>query len=178
MWMDHAKFCPLCRADLSTVVVFGRERPRCPDCGLVLFKNPASAAAGVVLDAHRRVLLIRRGIEPFLDHWALPAGYQEIDEHPHDTLRREIQEETGMRVEPERLLDLVYVPDDPRKPANLAVFLCRVVGGELRAADDAKEAAWFDLDDLPEPIGFDNRARILEPLRRELEGREMGDRIE
>lgn len=165
MWMDNAKYCPLCRARLRSQSVVGRERPRCPECGLVLFKNPASAAAGVVLDERGRVLLIRRAIEPFLDHWALPAGYQEIDEHPTETVRREVREETGIEVEAYRLIDLIFVPDDPRKPANLAVYLCRPQGGLLCAGDDACDAAWFALDALPAAIGFENRKRILEPLR-------------
>jgi 8-oxo-dGTP diphosphatase len=164
MWMDHAKFCPLCQAPLLMEGVAGRVRPRCTECGLVLFKNPACAAAGVVLDERRRVLLIRRAIEPFQGQWALPAGYQEIDEHPIETVRREVQEETGLLVEPYRLIDLIFIPDDPRKPANLAVYLCRCQGGLLAAGDDASEARWFALDALPAEIGFDNRARILEPL--------------
>lgn len=168
-WMDHAKFCPVCRADLVPRRVADRERPACPACSFVLFKNPASAAAGVLLDEDRRVLLIRRAIEPFLGQWALPAGYQEIDEAPTDTVRREVVEETGLAVTPYRLIDLIFIPDDPRKPANLAVYLCRVDGGQLRAADDAADARWFDLHALPDPIGFGNRERILEPLRDEPE---------
>lgn len=164
MWMDHAKHCPLCAADLESAVVAGRARPRCTGCGWVLYKNPASAAAGVVLDEQRRVLLIRRGIEPFRGAWALPAGYQDIDESPEDTVRREVAEETGILVEPYRLIDLVFIADDPRKPANLAMYLSRVVGGILKAGDDAKEAQWYALDDLPEDIGFGNRERILLPL--------------
>ena len=70
---------------------------------------------------------------------------------------------------PYRLLRTVlHVPDDPRKPANLAIFPCCVVSGELRAGDDALEAAWFRLDALPEEIGFDNREVVLAPLARRL----------
>jgi ADP-ribose pyrophosphatase YjhB (NUDIX family) len=127
--------------------------------------NPASAAAGAVIDERGRVLLIRRRIPPFLGCWALPAGYQEIDEHPHQTVAREVLEESGLEVEVSRLLDFVFMPDDPRKPANILVFQCRPLRGELRAGSDASEAAWFALDDLPPNVGFHNDTRILEPLR-------------
>ena len=173
MWMKRAKFCPACATGLIEVPVHGRERPRCPSCGLVLFRNPASASAGLVLDHSRRLLLIRRAIEPFLGSWALPAGYQEIEESPQETVRREVLEETGLEVETLRLMELMFVPDDPRKPANLAIYLCRPTGGALRAGDDACEAAWFQLDGLPRDIGFENRERILEPLMRELLGIEI-----
>lgn len=164
MWTRRAKYCPLCATPLERAEVEGKLRPRCPDCGCVLFENPAPAAAAVVLDSARRVLLIRRTIPPFAGAWALPAGYQDIDESPPDAVVREVREETGIEVEVVRLLDLLHVPDDPRKPANIAVFLCRVIGGSLRAGDDASAAAWFPLDALPEEIGFENRERILLPL--------------
>lgn len=165
LWMNRAKFCPVCGADLVERLVAERQRPACPKCTFVLFKNPASAAAGVILGDDGRVLLIRRGIEPFRGDWALPAGYQEIEESPTQTVQREVAEETGLTVEPYRLIDLIFIPDDPRKPANLAVYLCRLRGGELQAADDAADARWFDLWALPDDIGFGNRERILHPLR-------------
>jgi len=169
MWMNRAKYCPVCGEPLEEAPVAGRQRLRCVPCRVVLYANPASAAAGLVLDEARRVLLIRRAIEPFRGAWALPAGYQEIDESPTDTVRREVREETGLEIEPLRLVDLIHIPDDPRKPANLSVYLCRSLGGELRAADDACEVAWFGQGELPLEIGFGNRERILLPLFRRLE---------
>lgn len=131
----------------------------------MLYENPACAAAAVVLDELRRVLLIRRAIEPFRGQWALPAGYQEVDEHPTETAMREVREETGAEIEVVELLDLLFIPEDHRKPANLAVYLCRYVRGGLQPGYDAAEAAWFDLQALPEDLGFDNGPRILFDLR-------------
>ncbi len=164
MWMKRAKFCPICALELTEAVIAGRLRKHCTSCGCVLYKSPASAAAAVILDEQRRVLLIRRGIQPFEGSWALPAGYQEVDEDPREAVTREVREETGLEVRTGSLINLIYIPDDPRKPANLAVFLCSVVGGQLCAGDDARDAQWFALDALPEDIGFDNRERILLPL--------------
>lgn len=131
----------------------------------MLYENPSSAAAGVVIDRRGHVLLVRRAIEPFRGSWALPAGYQEIDEDPSRTAVREVREESGIEVEVLELLDLLFIPADARKPANLAVYLCRPVGGTLRPGHDALEAAWFDLDALPEDLGFDNGPRVLHPFR-------------
>jgi ADP-ribose pyrophosphatase YjhB (NUDIX family) len=165
VWIAAARHCPLCAAQLALADVEGRTRKRCPECGFVLFLNPASAAAGAVLDDAGRVLLVRRGIEPFKGCWALPAGYQEADEDPAAGLAREIREETGIEVEVTELIDLLFVPDDPRKPANVAVFRCRPTGGELHPGHDALEAAWFPLDALPRPLGFENNERILQRLQ-------------
>lgn len=138
---------------------------RCGRCAFVLYSNPACAAAGVVFNERGEVLLVRRAIEPFLGYWALPAGYQEIDEAPTSTVVREVLEEAGIEIEVNGLLDLLFVCNDPRKPANVAVFLCRAVGGILRPGEEESEAAWFPLNALPSEIGFDNYPRILGRLR-------------
>jgi phosphoribosylformylglycinamidine cyclo-ligase len=159
-----ARHCPLCGALLVPSTVESRERLRCPDCRFVLYQNPASAAAGIVVDASGRVLLVKRALEPFRGDWALPAGYQEIDEEPARAAEREVVEETGLTVRATTLFDLVFVADNVRKSANLAVYLCRVIGGELCPGDDALDAQWFALDALPPNVGFDNTERILARL--------------
>ena len=165
MWQRRAKHCPLCAATLVQVRREGRERAHCSACSFVLYENPAAASAGLVLDERRRVLLVRRAIEPYRGQWALPAGYQEIDEPPAQTAVREVLEESGIEVRVLSLFDLIFVPEDLRRPANVAIYLCAPVGGVLRAGEDALEAAWFDLEELPPDLGFENGPRILERLR-------------
>lgn len=174
MWQERARFCPLCGAGLELCPQGGRERPTCTSCGFILYFGPAGAAAAVVIEQARgtgpaKVLLVRRGIEPHKGAWAFPAGYQEIDEHPMRALAREVLEETGVEIEVDRLVDLLFIPDDPRKPANVAVYLCHPVreGVMPHAGDDARDARWFSLDALPEELGFANNRAILDAIRRE-----------
>jgi len=108
---------------------------------------------------------VRRAIEPFRGQWALPGGYQEVDEEPAVTAAREILEESGIEVEILRLIDFVFLPGQRVKPANLAVYLCRPTGGELRNGEDTLEAGWFDPEELPADLGFDNGPRIQGWLR-------------
>ena len=177
MWHRRAKHCPLCGSGLARGSIEGRERARCESCSFVLYENPACASAGVVVDERGRVLLVRRALEPFRGHWALPAGYQEVDEEPARTAAREVLEESGIEVEVVALLDLIFVPAQPSKPANLAVYLCRPVGGGLRRGDDTLDAAWFEPENLPADIGFDNGPRIRAWLRERLRaGSESSDR--
>jgi len=165
MGTRQAKHCPLCGAALAPGRIEGRERLRCTRCRYVLYENPAGAAAAVVVDAGDRVLLIRRALDPYKGSWALPAGYQEFDEDPRQTVVREVFEETGVQAEVVELLDVIFVPDDPRKPANVTVYLCRSIGGRISPGDDAMEARWFSLDALPENLGFESNLRILEAIR-------------
>ena len=159
----RAKFCLRCGGPLTSKTTGGRSRPACGACGFVLYENPVGASAGLVLRGEQ-VLLVKRGIEPFRGAWAIPAGYQNPDEPPALTAEREILEETGIRVEAYLLLDILFVPDDPRKPANVALFACRPLGGELKGGDDALDAGWFDLDDLPEELAFDNKEKVFDRL--------------
>jgi phosphoribosylformylglycinamidine cyclo-ligase len=161
----QAKHCPLCGAELAPGPFEGRERLRCQRGHYVHFENPASAAAGIVVDSEGRVLLVRRRLEPHRGDWALPAGYQDDEEEPRATARREIREETGLEVEALELFDAVYMPPGERSAVNLLVYLCRVVGGRLEAGDDVLDARFFDLDELPDNVGFQNRERILSRLR-------------
>jgi ADP-ribose pyrophosphatase YjhB (NUDIX family) len=161
-----ARFCVHCAAPLVRKSVSGCERPSCLACGFVVYENPASASAAVVVRG-RDVLLIRRAIPPFLDHWGFPAGFQEYDETPAEAAVRETEEETGVRIEIVTLLDVLFTRDDPRKNANLAVFLARPVAGEVVAGEDAVAAGFFSIDRLPSPIAFTNNRLVLERLLRE-----------
>jgi phosphoribosylformylglycinamidine cyclo-ligase len=160
-----ARHCPLCGGNFSTSSVEGRPRQVCERCRYVLYTRPAAASAGVVLNERGEVLLVRRALPPHKGLWALPAGYQEIDETAAAAAVREVREETGLEVQAGPLFDLLFVTDNPAKPANLAVFLCRPHPGQVRAGDDATEARFFDLDHLPGDIGFDNTNRILARLK-------------
>ena len=111
---------------------------------------------------------MKRKNEPFRGTWTFPAGYQEVDETPAQTAVREAREETGISVEVIRLLDVLYTRDDPRKPGNLVVFLCRARGGRLRAGDDAAEVRFFPLRAVPRDIGFRNNRIVMARLRREV----------
>ena len=160
-----ARHCPQCGSPLARAQVEGRIRQRCPDCSHVVYENPACAVAGVVVDAQGRVLLVRRALDPCRGEWALPAGFQEIDEEPATTAVREVREEAGVAVRPRCVLDLLLVSNPGRRAVTLAVYLCEHLGGEPCPGDDALEAAFFDLDALPDRIAFDNRERILSHLR-------------
>jgi ADP-ribose pyrophosphatase YjhB (NUDIX family) len=153
----------LCGSPTAAALIEGRERRRCTACAWVHWLNPAAAAAGLVL-VERRVLLVRRAIAPFHGMWALPAGFQEIDEPAAQAVEREVREECGIEVRAEALHDLVWVPEGHR-PANVAVYRCAALSMDLRPGPDVLDVAWFDLDQLPTELAFSNGPRILWPLR-------------
>ncbi len=99
-------------------------------------------------DAAGRLLLIERGRPPSLGSWSVPGGRCEPDETPEQACAREVAEETGLivtvgrpagRVERDAPDGGIYVIDD---------FVCELIGGTLRAGDDAADARWFDRAEL------------------------------
>lgn len=158
-------YCPMCATELESTVVSRRTRRRCPNCDFVHWRNPGVGAAVVVRDDAGRLLLIRRGPEATRSGlWAIPAGFVDYGEEVKAAAARELLEETGLIAE---VADVVFVASNFHDPAKLTVgvwFAGTVVGGELEAGDDADDAGFFALDDLP-PLAFETDAALIERLR-------------
>jgi len=100
------------------------------------------------------ILLVERGHEPLKGWWSLPGGILETGERLADGIRREVREETGLDVEPEAMFELFerIMPDAAGRTEYhyvLVDYVCRVVGGALKAASDASRAVWVREDELP-----------------------------
>lgn len=123
------------------VKVIQREFPEAPIVGV-----------GAVVVNEERVLLVQRGREPSRGKWSLPGGMLELGESILDGVRREVAEETGLQVEALELIELIdriVREADPqgdrvRYHYVIADYLCRVVGGTLRAASDAAAVRWVE----------------------------------
>ena len=114
-----------------------REFPQAPLVGV-----------GAVVVHENRVLLVQRGSEPLKGHWTLPGGMLEVGETLATGVAREVKEETGLEVATEELveiLDRIHREGDLiRYHYVIADYLCRVTGGELRAASDAAAVRWVE----------------------------------
>jgi ADP-ribose pyrophosphatase YjhB (NUDIX family) len=103
---------------------------------------------GAVVVDQGRVLLVRRGSEPLKGHWSIPGGMLELGERLTDGVIRELQEETGLVVEPVELVELLdrihREGERVRYHYVIADYLCRVTGGTLLAASDADAVRWVE----------------------------------
>ncbi|CAN5905105.1 hypothetical protein BH23PLA1_BH23PLA1_14510 [soil metagenome] len=121
-------------------------------------------------DGQTRVLLIRRGQEPFTGRWALPGGFLDMDEEPEVSARRELKEETGLELPgPVQPLGFFGAPGrDPRGRTISLVYWGTIEPPlpEVEGSDDASEAAWMPTD---RPVGgyaFDHEQIIKAALKR------------
>ncbi len=117
--------------------------------------------------AHPRVLLVERGHPPFVGSWALPGGFVEAGERIADAAPRELAEETGLRVDGLELLGVYDTPGrDPRGWTVSIVYRVRLAGERsVSGADDASDARWFGLDELPE-LAFDHATILADATER------------
>lgn len=151
-------YCERCGAAMEERPADGRLRPTCPACGWVIYRDPKLAVA-VLVDHDGQVLLGRRGPGAReAGRWSFPAGFVERGERVEDAAVREAREETGLEVEPGRLLGLFSATGET---VVLAVYLATVRGGELAPADDLDLVGWFAPDDLP-PLAFPHDREIIQ----------------
>ncbi len=108
---------------------------------------PLLGVGGVIVH-EGRVLLVQRGREPLKGQWSLPGGLLEVGESLESGVIREVEEETGLRVQPVQLIELLdrihREGERVRYHYVIADYLCRVTGGDLRAASDAAAARWVE----------------------------------
>lgn len=104
----------------------------------------------VITDRDGRLLLIKRGHEPGAGLWSLPGGRVEAHETDADALIRELEEETGLVVTPRRLIGTVDRPGPRGAVYRIRDYAADVVGGTLRAGDDAADARWVAPGELGE----------------------------
>jgi 8-oxo-dGTP diphosphatase len=157
-------FCPRCRGAMQLVPESGKQRPICSQCGFVQYLSPAPGAAVIVFRGDR-VCLVRRKFAPKQGEWTLPAGFQEYNEDTENTARREVMEETGLKVRLTGLFGVHTGVLPPDRSVTVVVYRAEEIGGELEAGDDAAEVGFFDLDDLPGPIAFAIHRIVLDDLR-------------
>lgn len=103
-----------------------------------------------------KVLLIERGGEPYRGSWAFPGGFLEMEESAEEGAKRELMEETGLATAFVNQFHAFTAPDrDPRERVLTIAFYSLVRLSEVKGMDDAKEARWFALDEVPK-LAFDH----------------------
>jgi ADP-ribose pyrophosphatase YjhB (NUDIX family) len=123
---------------MTNRMVGDKTRRACPQCGFIHFTDP-KVGVGVMVVADNKILLIKRSMRPNRGKWSLPAGYLDYGEDPERTAEREVLEETNLEV----------------AASIFVLYRANLLGGQIKAGDDAAAAAFFGPDDLPD-LAFDS----------------------
>jgi len=140
------------------------DREKTPDAGDDMkCTRPLTVDAIVLYDG--KLVLVRRGNEPFKGRLALPGGFVEKEETVEQAVVRETKEETGLDTEIVRLIGVYSEPGrDPRGPTVSVCYRMNAKSGTLGAASDAAGVDLVSPDEMP-ALAFDHN-RMIEDARR------------
>ena len=133
------------------------------------YPRPAySVDAALISKSDHKILLILRKHEPFAGKWAFPGGFMDMDETPHQAVLRELEEETGITgVELAQFKTYGTIDRDPRARVISTLFVGFVNNSSdyfAKGMDDAADAKWFSLSDIPE-LAFDHGEIFIELMQ-------------
>jgi ADP-ribose pyrophosphatase YjhB (NUDIX family) len=172
-----AKFpCARCgrpiRRDASRVRSGGPRTLTCPRCRYLIYDYPRPCA-GVVVMRGDALLMLRRAHRPRLGCLDIPGGFMEAGESIEGAARRELREETGLRVSKLDWLgfywDHYYLRGFGYFPTMNFYYIARWISGNPRAADDAASAEWVPLARLGGPkqrVAWKHMRQVFRDVRR------------
>ncbi len=144
-WYQSHRVCGACAAPL---IHSETERALiCPSCGRVIYPEITSSVIACI-ENQNRILLTKY---PNSEYWSLPAGYVEAGESLETALKREVFEETGLRV-----TDIRYYASQPWGFSGTlsSAFVCRLDGNDTVTLEKSElsDAAWFDRHCIPDNV--------------------------
>jgi ADP-ribose pyrophosphatase YjhB (NUDIX family) len=124
----------------------------------VVYLDP-KVAVGTIIWHEGGIVLLKRAINPGYGKWVFPGGFVDRGEPLQDAAVREAWEEVGLTVETTGLVGAYSYRDHP---VVVLVYHARVVGGALKAGDEALEVGVFSVRDLPwDDLAFSSTAQAL-----------------
>ena len=139
-----------------------------------LYPNQPIVGVGAVIICNGKILLEKRESEPGRGKWSIPGGLVELGENTEQTVIREVKEETNLKVEQPKLIDVVNnitVDENNKIKFQFVIvdYFVKLKGGTLRAADDAAELRWVGFDEVEKYDLTSSFREFFQRNRRKLE---------
>lgn len=169
-YMSDFLFCPVCGKHLESKVPQGEHVNRlvCTSCNFVFYQNPKPTASIIIID-DKRILLVKRAIEPAKGEWDLPGGFVEEHEHPENTILREGMEELGVTLKIMKFLGIFMDRYGYGGGSTLNLYYVgNIISGNLFPNDDICECKWFLPDSLPSKMAFKNNEEAVNLWRTQI----------
>lgn len=163
-------YCPKCGSNDFAENDF--KSKRCGNCGFVYYFNPLAATVGIITNSRGEILVARRAKEPAKGTLDLPGGFCDSYETAEEGVKREIEEETGLRVKETRYLfsiPNIYNYSGMELHTMDLFFQCTVDDcSALVADDDVADLRWIAIDELrSEDFGLESIRKGIERLKAE-----------
>jgi len=171
--MAHLEYCSNCGKKNTFALIEGVKRFHCTHCHTIHYENPKPAAT-LICPRKSEILLVKRAFEPAKGHWCLPGGFLEMHETPEEAALRELREETGLTG---RVVHFLGHCSHFGTVFGDILLLAMVVniepGQEIICGDDAAEARYFPITQLPQ-LAFYCHDRFIE-MYHHMSDREKSD---
>lgn len=164
--MTEWLYCPQCRQPLFEDAGTDGRPLTCPQGHFRKYDNPVATTIGVI-EHDGRYLLLKRARDPERDRWDAVGGFIQGAESPKACLVREALEETGLHIEPTRLLGVYSsVYGDTGLTTVGIAYLCEIAGDalEVRLSEENSEHGWFEPASIPD-LAFDDVRAAYAALR-------------
>lgn len=142
-------YCAHCGSDeIERKEVDGRQRAVCLSCGRVYYKNPIPSIVGVSI-INKEILLVERGVEPDIGSWCLPGGFMELGETAEEAVKRELLEETGVKVMPVEIITIDTTIGGFYGDVVVIAYGIELESKDFVPGDDALDVQYFPYNSLP-----------------------------
>lgn len=144
------RYCPMCGSNHFVINNF--KSKRCDDCGFIYYFNPSSATVAVIINDKNEILVATRAHEPAKGTYDLPGGFVDLDESAEHAVVREVEEETGLKIQSVQYLFSIpnlYLYSGFEVETTDMFFLCKVGGDySFTAHDDVSELQFIPISQL------------------------------
>lgn len=142
-------YCAQCGSDeIERKEVDGRQRAVCLSCGRVYYRNPIPSVVGISI-INDKILLVKRGVEPDIGSWCLPGGFMELGETTEEAVKRELFEETGVKVKPVEIITIDTTIGGFYGDVVVIAYGIELESKDFVPGDDALDVQYFLYDNLP-----------------------------
>jgi 8-oxo-dGTP diphosphatase len=152
-------FCTHCGKRIALREEEGTPRDYCPTCKIFFYENPLPVASSLLVE-DRRVLLVKRGRNPYRGKWCLPTGFAEIGESIEEAAIRELAEETGVQGRIVKLVDADSQANYFYGDLLFVTFEVKAVGGRLAHGGDSAGVKYFPVEKIPQ-LAFRANAKAV-----------------
>ena len=167
--MKHFQFCPMCGHHYQEND-FTDFQYLCQNCDYSMFENLITAVGAIIIQ-NQKLLMVKRAFEPQKDTWDLPGGFTQANEHPKESLQREVREELSVEASIKQLFG-IYAPNAYLYKGKYN-YVCDIFyrveleNNRLQPADDVASFQWFSLDKLPsiDSLAFDSTKQVIQEIQ-------------
>ena len=146
-------YCQICGSELEHRTFRSKIQPYCPNCNTFSYLDPKVAIV-VLIENSKNLLLVKRDIEPYINHWSFPSGYVDRGENTKDAAIREIKEETCLDI---KITQLQGVYSGKGSVVIIVYTAIPLDINKGKAGEEVKEIKWFPVNNLPSlPFPYDD----------------------